>query len=265
MLRMKKFPILVLGVYAGYAFSAPPLSQEQIREQNKAYLKKMGIEMLDGEVRIIDAKTLKSQANDEFYATRIKQYLSMHKEQEKNGFVNAPSPRAKELLEFSKTADFQYEKYKNELSPSSTHIRHTIAELKMAYTFVGVPASVTDKTIGFAPYGAYKQTKYGDDGDGWDGAIQFFQKKDVGTCEFKEHNMKLAHGGVELIKELVSEDIAGKPTIVLVKGNEQTGFTYQINWYDNTYSRELTCAATSYQPSTKDKVISLAKLIESSQ
>ncbi|ASQ44644.1 hypothetical protein [Legionella clemsonensis] len=32
-------------------------------------------------------------------------------------------------------------------------------------------AQVTDKTIGFAPYGAYKQTKYGDDGEGWDGAI----------------------------------------------------------------------------------------------
>lgn len=61
-----------------------------------------------------------------------------------------------------------------------------------------------DLNIGVAPYGAYKSLKNGNDGDGWDGSVQFFDKKGIGSCAFTEHNRKLAHSGVELIKELVT-------------------------------------------------------------
>lgn len=244
---------------------ASSLSREEIRNQNKVYLQKMGITLLDGEVKIVKSKTLMAQAKDDYYSSQIQSFLEMHKEQEKNGFVKKPEPRAKELLDFNQTAKYQYKKYNSEFSPSSTHLRHVISDLKMAYTFVGVPGSEIDKNIGVAPYGAYKQVKYGDDGDGWDGAIQFFEKKGIGTCEFREHNLKLAHGGVELIQELVSDEVFGKPTVVLTKGNKDTGFLYQISWYDNTFSRELSCAATEFSDSIKNSVIELAKTIEKAQ
>jgi hypothetical protein len=95
-----------------------------------------------------------------------------------------------------------YQKYKGVLSSESTHIRGSIDELKLAYTFVGVPTAEMDINIGVAPYGAYKEVRNGDDGDGWDGAVQFFEKKGIGSCAFTEHNRMLAHVGVELIKEL---------------------------------------------------------------
>lgn len=255
--------ILAFSISSITLASSP--TQAELREKNKAYLKKMGIELLDGEIRIVDAKTVLRNSKNEYYASKINQYLSMHQEQEKNGFVKIPEPRAKELLEFREAANYQYQKYKNEISQASTHLRHSIPELKMAYTFIGVPDSEMDEHIGVAPYGAYKQTKYGDDSDGWDGAVQFFVNKDLGTCEFKEHNMKLAHGGVELIQDLVSYDISNKPSVILVKGSEETGYLYKVAWYDNTFSRELACANKTYSPLTKHKVIELATKIEAIQ
>lgn len=261
---IKKLWIATTIVYMAQSV-ASPLSQEEIRNKDKAYLQKIGINLLDGEVKIISSKTLKAQVKDDFYLSRINKYLAMYKEQEKKGYVSESEPRAKELLDFKNSASFQFKKYVNEFSPISTHLRSSMSDLKMAYTFVGVPNTEVSENIGFAPYGAYKQTKYGDASNGWDGAIQFFVKDKIGTCEFKEHNLKLAHGGVELIQELISDDIGGKPTVILTKGTNETGFLYQVSWYDNTFSRELSCASEKFNITTKDAVLELAKAIEQAQ
>lgn len=229
----------------------------------------MGIDNLDGEVRIVPAKSLlassKNSEDAAFAAKTIQQYLSMLAEQKKQGYVREPEPRAKELLEFHHVAPYQFKKYEAEFNPESTHLRHTSNELKMAYVFVGVPDSEMDNNIGVAPYGAYKQATNGVDKDGWDGAVQFFDKRGIGSCAFTEHNIKIAHGGVELIKELVSYDVHNKPTVILVKGNEGTGFTYKISWYDTTFSRELECANKEYSPTIKEDVIALANKIDAVQ
>lgn len=167
--------------------------QQKAFENSKAVLQKMGLDLLSGEIKIVSAKKIlaDNQGKNNAYADNINQSLKMHQEQQKNGYVKEPAPRAKELMELKKSSYYQFKKYENEFSLTSTHLRHNISELKMAYTFVGVPESVITHNIGIAPYGAYKQTKYGDGGDGWDGAIQFFENKDIGICEFREHNLKL--------------------------------------------------------------------------
>lgn len=244
---------------------ASSMAREESYKQNKEYLQKIGINLLDGEVKIVKAETLMRQAKEEYYSSRIQNFLMMHQEQEKNGFVKNPEPRAKWLLDFKQSAKYQYKKHYGEISPTSTNLRMDLSDLKMAYTFLGVPESAIDNNIGFAPYGAYKQIKDGDDGDGWDGAVQFFEKKEIGVCEFKEHNLKLAHGGVELIQELVSYEVFGKPTVVLTIGNENTGFLYQISWYDNTFARDLSCASPTFSKTIKNNVLELAKTIEKLQ
>lgn len=264
MLKLKISLLAALGLCAIQIANAS-LSANEVREQNKVYLEKIGIRLLDGDVKIVPAKGLINHSKDEFYNSEVQNFLAMHDEQLKNGYVKQDEPRAKELLDFPKTAKYQYQKYQNELSQGSTHLRHMIDELKMAYTFVGVPVSDMDVNIGVAPYGAYKQVKYGDENDGWDGAVQFFVKRGIGVCEFKEHNIKLAHGGVELIQELVSDEIFGKPTVLLTKGNNDTGFLYQVSWYNNIFARELSCASPDFSGSIKNDVIELAKRIESNQ
>lgn len=241
--------------------------QQQAYENSKAVLQTMGLSLLDGDIRIASSKKIiaDNQGKNDIYVANIKKSLKMHEEQQKNGYVKEPESRAKELIEFRKASSYQFKKYENEFSATSTHLRHSISELKMAYTFVGVPQSAISTDIGVAPYGAYKQTKYGDEGDGWDGAIHFFENKSVGTCEFREHNLKLARGGVELIKELISYKINNKPTVVLVQGDDKTGYLYRVSWYDKMYSRDLYCASKQFSKDTTQKVIELANVIEKSQ
>ena len=119
-----------------------------------------------------------------------------------------------------------------------------------------------DNVVGVAPFGAYKQIKNGDDGDGWDGAVQFFEKNRIGSCAYTEHNRKLARSGIEIIKELISNEINEKPTIVLIKGSKETGFIYKIKWYDQIFSKELECANSNFSKDLKVQVIELAKRID---
>ena len=247
------------------------LSEEEIHKRNKEYLAKTGIAIPEaGEIRVVSAISIinrKNIANNKsaIVVQAMKKFLLMHAQQEQNGYVKNSDTRAKELMELKHIAPYHQKKYRSILAQESTHIRSAIGELKMAYTFVGVPEVEMDLNIGVAPYGAYKQKKYGDDADGWDGAVQFFENKNIGSCAFTEHNRKLARGGVEIIKELMSYDVHGKPTILLVQGSKETGFVYKLKWYDTIFNRELECANAKFSPELRTKVIELANRIESYQ
>ncbi|QEY51605.1 hypothetical protein [Legionella longbeachae] len=247
------------------------LTKEELNKQNMELLAKAGISLADStEIiitsadTIINDKSVSKDKNSAYYAEKTKQYLLMHEEQQKNGYINTIDPRAKELMELKYTADFHKKKYKNVFSPTSTHIRSDISQLKMAYTFVGVPNNEMDNNFGVAPFGAYKQVKNGDDSDGWDGAVQFFNNNNIGVCAYTEHNRLLARSGVEIIKELTSYEINEKPTLVLIKGTNNTGFIYKLQWFDRTFTKELECANTKFDQELKNQVIELAKRIDSS-
>jgi hypothetical protein len=272
---MKK--LLLAGMSALFSFNVmagtqQALTKEEINKRNKEMLAKAGIELPDStEVSIVSAskyitsKDSKLNESDAHMANKMKEYLAMNNEQQKNGYVKENEPRAKELMNLKHVAPYHQKKYKGILSSESTHIRASSDELKLAYTFVGVPTEEMDINIGVAPHGAYKSIKNGDDGDGWDGAVQFFDKNGIGSCAFTEHNRKLAHSGIELIKELVTYDVHNKPTIVLVKGTKETGFVYKLKWHDSTFSRELECANSEFSPQLRNEVIALANRIESYQ
>ncbi|QMT61866.1 hypothetical protein [Legionella sp. PC997] len=269
--------LLAFGISALFSFSViasnqEGLTKEEINKRNKEILAKAGIEIPEyNEINIVPAskyitsKNIKQNANDAHIAKKTEEYLAMNEEQQKNGYVKNNEPRAKELLDLKNTASYQKKEYKGVISSESTHIRDSINDLKLAYTFVGVPPEDMNMSIGVAPYGAYKSIKNGDVGDGWDGAVQFFDKTGIGSCAFSEHNRKLSGLGVELIKELVSYDIQNRPTVMLVTGTKESGYVYKIKWYDSTFSRELECANTEFNPQIKEKVIALANRIESYQ
>ncbi|HHF7373992.1 hypothetical protein [Legionella bozemanae] len=247
-------------------------SKEEMDKKAREYLAKSGINIPEttdisivSATKYINAPTAANDKNDAYIAKKMQEFLSMNQEQQKNGYVQVAEPRAKELMELKYIAPTQIKKYKDTFSPISTHIRMSIDEIKLAYTFLGVPETDRNLTIGVAPFGAYKQVKNGDKGDGWDGAVQFFEKDGIGSCAYYEHNRILAQSGVELIKELVTYDVDNKPTIVLVKGTEQTGFVYKLKWYDQTFSRELECANTKFSSQIRSEVINLANRIENYQ
>lgn len=271
---MKRIGVVILSAIFTCNVIANTQTTQELTDKtriNDAIAAKLGIEFSNyNEINIISAdKYLNnlnpSNANDVFMANEMKKYLAMHQEQQDKGYVEEKEPRAKELLDFKNLSSYQKNKYKDVLSSESTHLRDSIRELKLAYTFLGVPTEDMDSNYGVAPYGAYKSIKKGDIGDGWDGAVQFFDKKGIGGCAFSEHNRKLSGFGVELIKELVSYEIQNRPTVLLVTGTKESGYVYKLKWYDPTFSRELECANMEFHPQIKEKVIELANHIESYQ
>jgi hypothetical protein len=271
--------LLLAGLFAIFSLNVLASSQKAltiktINKRNQEILAKAGLSIPEyKQINIVPANKylgnnkmgITQNVNDAHMARKMQEYLSMNDEQQKNGYVKDNEPRAKELMELKHIVPYQKKRYKTVLSPTSTHIRTSNEELKLAYTFGGVPAEEMDINIGVVPYGAYKSVKNGDDADGWDGAVQFFEKKGIGSCAFTEHNRKLARSGVEIIKELVTYDVHNKPTIVLVKGNKETGFLYKLKWYDNTFSREIECANPKFSQQLRTEVIDLANRIDSSQ
>jgi hypothetical protein len=273
-----KTKLILVGISVIFTFNViaadtqSVLTKEEINKRSREFLAKAGIDVPDStEINIVSAdklinnKNIKKNENDAHIAKKTQEYLAMNDEQQKNGYVKDNEPRVKELMELKHIATYQQKKYKNVLSPESTHMRVSSDELKLAYTFVGVPPAEMDLNIGVAPYGAYKEVKNGEGGDGWDGAVQFFDKNGIGSCAFTEHNRRLARSGVELIKELITYDVRNKPTIVLVKGTKETGFIYKLKWYDTTFSRELECANLEFSPKLRMEVIELAKRIDAFQ
>jgi hypothetical protein len=277
-IKMNK-KLLLTGIFALFSLNVmadnqKALTIKAINIRNKEILSKAGLSVPEyNQINIVPANKylgnikmgVTQNANDAHMAKKMREYLSMNNEQQKNGYVKDTEPRAKELMELKRIAPYQKKRYKGVLSPTSTHLRASNNELKLAYTFVGVPTEEMNANIGVVPYGAYKSVKNGDNADGWDGAVQFFEKKGVGSCAYTEHNRKIAGTGVELIKELVTYDVNNKPTIVLVKGNKNTGFVYKLKWYDNIFSREIECANPEFNQQLRTEVIDLANRIDSYQ
>ncbi|KTC85437.1 hypothetical protein [Legionella drozanskii] len=105
----------------------PTITTEEIDKRNRAMLAKAGIELLDSiEVnrvsasKYIESNSIKQNANDAHMANKMKKYLAMNNEQQKNGYVKDNEPRAKELIGLKHVAIYHKEKYKGVLSSEST-------------------------------------------------------------------------------------------------------------------------------------------------
>lgn len=214
---------------------------------------------LDNEIKIVKAKNFmhKSIANDKeasFMSELANKFLSMQREFRSRGYVNERSERAKFLIDNPNVIGFR------KASGMEDHeLKDTLAELPIAYAYKYIPASLYKDHLGFAPMGAYLDTV-----PGWTGVVELFTTDEL-SCSYYEHNIKLAHGGNELIEELLTYSVNDKPTIEMVKGNESTGFVYEAAWFTKDFDRKLECAKATYDKKGLDKVIEFAKLIDVNQ
>ncbi|KTD17280.1 hypothetical protein [Legionella jordanis] len=248
---MKKIILAALITTAMTAVAEDTAPIQKVRNNWAVeHFKKQNMLYPDGGVQIVPEKKMSSYSQFKKELEKDKNDIS------KYGYINQPSERAQHLLSIKTIAEHQMKKQNNDYDPRSTHMRHSIGDLKMAYTFVGVPSNDISEFIGVAPYLTYLK------GQGWVGAIQFFKNNDVGYCAFSENNIRLSHGSVVIAKEAVRNDVNEKITTVDVTGNKQTGFVYNVEWYDNTFFRQLECANLEYSQTITDEVIELAKRID---
>lgn len=259
-IKMKKIisTSLLMGLVASALANSAELSERQkaIEYQNnwsREHFVKRGLPLPDGGIKIVPEAKMTGFAENKEERIRIKKEIASL------GYMKMESERAQFLLNFERIAKRNYKNNSNDFSSISSDLKHSIGEIKMAYTFVGVPANNVDTLIGYSPYLNFIK------GEGWMGAVEFFKNNQIGICAYSENNVRLGHGSIVIAKEDTRYDINGKTTTVEVMGRKESGFVYNVEWYTKDFFRQLECANSEYKSDYKEATIELAKSIDSAQ
>jgi hypothetical protein len=185
----------------------------------------------------------------------IKSQWEMDRIEQKNkGYISKYSERAKELLQLNDVIKFKYEASMKNKDKKSSIFRKNLSEIALAYDYTPVSEKHDLKSYGFVAGNTFKE--------GWTGIVEFFKSENTGNCAFTENNVSITHQAVKVNEDQLTYDINNKVTIATVEGNKDSGFVYQIDWYDNHFFRTLECASTTYSSATTQEVIALAKKID---
>jgi hypothetical protein len=179
-------------------------------------------------------------------------------EQEKRlGYVQKESDDAVQLLTVKKNKFYVGDKktFSENNDPYDTHLKASLSQIKLAFPFNGISFISKSNVIGFAVAGTWV--------NGWTGIGETFIDDEVGVCDYVKNNLQLTHGAAMLAKENVTYEVNSKPTIAFVEGEKKNGFTYKVEWFDNTYFHTLKCATENFIKGNKSKTIKLAQLIDS--
>lgn len=248
---MKK-TLIALSIIPSLAFSFTDAEKEIFMKENIKVLEQQGLPTPDSGVKLVPLDSLQ---NSEI---QKKKALLASAEQKKIGYFKEDSPRAHELLHFDEVIKRNQVIEAKMFKASETHLRHSVSDMTMAYTYVGVPEADMTKLIGIAPAGTYVESPV----KGWSGAVEFFENQ-VGTCAYTENNLRVSHGAARIAQEDARNDVNGKITLVDITGTDASGYLYRVKWFDDNYIRELECANKKYSADTTKQVISLANRIDS--
>jgi len=251
---MNKNIIIALAFMSSFSAFSAEVDMDKIAKERLEWTKKhfaeQGSPFPDGGIRILPEKKMSE------YNTFKKIRAKNREDVKKFGYIKKSSPDIQSLMSFKRIAKNQLSSGSTTQNPASDSLRHHINEIEMAYSFHGVPENEVLEMLGVAPSVTYVA------GEGWAGAIQFFTKSGIGTCSFRENNVTFSHGSTVLPQEDVTRDINNKATIVTVSGEKKIGFEYSVDWFDETYFRELKCVNATYSPDTTSAVIKLAQAID---
>jgi hypothetical protein len=217
-------------------------------EWTKQHFAKQGSPVPDGGVTVMPEQQM-SEYNT-FKEQRIKERADV----KKYGYVKLFLPQIQSLLNFKEVSKNRFAA--QSANPADEGMRHSITEIEMAYDFKGVPSHSVTTMLGVAPSVTYIT------GQGWAGAMQFFEKTGLGNCSYRENNLKFSHGAAIIPEEDATKDVNGKITVTNITGEPKAGFLYSVDWYDNNYFRELKCANEKFEPSIMSSAIELARGID---
>ena len=175
-------------------------------------------------------------------------------EQKNKGYISIYSDRAKELVQLTDSAPFKYKASKKNKDKTSSIFRKKSSEISMAYEFTPIPRQNITKVYGFSGGNTYK--------NGWTGIVEFFNVENIGNCAYTENNVSITHQAAKVDEAVVSYDVNGKVTVVTIEGNKESGYLYQVDWFDKNYFHTLECANQKYSNFTKDLVIALTQKID---
>ena len=223
----------------------PPLTEEE----DYAIFGKDGLPRPGSGVKLIPANKM------HYNSAEVKQIKALAKTLNDKGYIDKYNQHAMDLLMFRQAAEKDYAKNTFQ-KEQGTHLRHNVSDLKIAYDYKEVPNVFTKEIFGFSPESVFMK-------NGWAGVIEFFKPSSLnGICAYHEINIKLTGGAANFAKEIVTNEINNKITIIEVSGNEASGYEYNIEWWDENFRHILECAAKHFKPTTKSQIIQLSKNID---
>lgn len=250
--------IMVLTLLPAFSlFAAHNLMSENMdkiakerEEWTKKHFSKQGSPVPGGGVTVLPEKEMAE------YKTFKEQRAKERRDKKTLGYIKEFLPQVQSLLNFKEIAKNRLSHQFSGTSPSDEGLRHNISEIKMAYDFKGVPINYVDIMLGVAPSVTYVE------GQGWAGAMQFFEKSSLGNCSYRENNIKISQGAAVIPKEDATDDVNGKITVKNITGEPNSGFMYSVDWYDDNYFRELKCANEKFNQYIMNQTIDLARIID---
>lgn len=221
---------------------------------------KAKLQLLDNKIRIVKLKDFMKSSistNEDQIEMKllIEDMQQTKKEMDSKGYVFKPSPYIHFLLN-----EIKDEKTRQFIQSKSSELSSELSNFKIAYDYKSINPSFYEQHLGFSPMGTYVNCFENECQEGWTGAVEYFEKDGL-TCSYSEHNTKLAHGGNELVEELITYNINNKPTIEIVF-KDTTGVLYNIEWFQEDFDRSLECASVNYSKDNLIKVHKFAKEID---
>lgn len=242
---MNKLYTILLAISFLNPTAAKPIEIEQFR---------------DNEIRIVKLKEFMSASiRNEEDRKRITESISnmkqIKKEMDEKGYIVKSSPYINFLLN-----EIKDEPIRHAIQSKSSELSDTLEGFKIAYDYKPIIPSFYGKHWGFSPMGGYNRDYEGEGNEGWNGVVEYFEKGDL-TCAYSEHNTQLAHGGNELVEELITYNVNNKPTIELVT-KDTLGVLYKVAWFQKDFEKTLECVSTTYSKDTLETVKVFAQEID---
>lgn len=247
---MKKI-IIALTIIPSLVFAITDEQKDIFNKANIKVLEEKGLPTPGSGVQLVSQESMKMKSWER------EKFSEENKELKIKGFIKRESNRAYELINIkSQIEKIQPQKdlvYKG----TDSHLRRNVKDIPFAYSYIGAPKDMMIDFYGIAPVGTYVHEPK----SGWTGAVEFF-KTSFAHCAYTENNMVVSHGAAQIDEEEAKYDVNGKITLIDVEGNDSTGYLYRINWFDNTFNRNLECATKNYSTEVREYTIELAKKID---
>jgi hypothetical protein len=245
---MKKIFTVLLCVPMIANAAMSQLSDEMIQKENEILLSK-GLPLPDSGITVKPRKDILQHQSIKEKSRLSKESTDM----KRLGYVRYSSPEIDYILNFKNT---EHHFVDARAGIHDTNFRKKSSDIQFAYEFHGVPENSVDEILGVAPAVTFVPEL------GWAGAGQVFIKKELGTCNYVENNLKFSHGAAVISKEDSTNAVNKKITTSFIKGNPSQGFLYGVQWYDNNFIREMTCAKRKLDEKTIESMVELARIID---
>jgi len=176
-----------------------------------------------------------------------------HNEMAQKGYIESYSTKYEYLTNLETKLNYDL---KGDIR--STGLKENASDVVTYIQLKHVQPALIEKTLGFAPVGSFNKDH------GWTGITQIFRNKSAGLCQFTHLNLKASGGGYSINEEQARTDVNGHYTGVEITGKKDSGFDYEVTWFNDLNMYRLNCVHKTFSKDFENNVIALAQQVDES-